>query len=130
MKVANSTGREYTLLRSSKPKAAWCDKIEKPAKVKINGATIMVFANEAKSDYIYMEIPAEDGKSVLTYCVWAKDPKEFDFAKETSVKTVVKAPKVKAEAPAKTAKAPKKANTEKVTDAPKINRAPAEAANA
>jgi hypothetical protein len=81
MKVTNlKTKRSYTLLRAKyQEMAAWCSHV-KPVTIKIGGVSVKAYGLPSKSNYIYMMWQG------WAHCVWAKDPKEFDFLKERSLK--------------------------------------------
>lgn len=79
MKVANSEGREYYLQRSKDNQIAqWCSKAH-PALIEIEGVSVEAYGNPQKSDWIYLRY---DGTA---YCLWAKDPREFEFLEERSL---------------------------------------------
>jgi hypothetical protein len=80
MKVANSSGREYYLQPSANnffPR--WCSTVE-PSLVDLDGTAVEAFGDRKKSNYIYLILEG------TTYCVWAKDPRNFDFLEETSLR--------------------------------------------
>jgi hypothetical protein len=80
MKVANSTGREYYLQRSKDNRIAqWCTKAE-PAQIEIDGAPVEAYGNREKSDWIYLRYEG------TAYCLWAKNPRDFEFLDETSLR--------------------------------------------
>lgn len=80
MKVENSTGREYYLQRSKDNRIAqWCTKTE-PAQIEIDGAPVEAYGNPEKSDWIYLRYEG------TAYCLWAKDPRDFEFLDETSLR--------------------------------------------
>lgn len=80
MKVENSTGREYYLQRSKDNRMAqWCSKTE-PARIEIDGTSVEAYGNPEKSDWIYLRYEG------TAYCLWAKDPRDFEFLEETSLR--------------------------------------------
>jgi len=80
MKVENSSGREYYLQRSKDNFIAkWCSSVT-PSLIDLDGTTVEAFGDAEKSNYIYLVFEG------TTYCLWAKDPRNFEFLKETSVK--------------------------------------------
>lgn len=80
MKVANSEGREY-YVQPSKDNLLprWCSTVE-PTRIDLDGTVVEVFADRERSNYIYLIFEG------TTYCVWAKDPRNFDFLEETSLR--------------------------------------------
>lgn len=81
MKLINSkTNRVYNCLASKNNViAAWTAKV-KPVTVTIDGTKVSVFGDSQKSNYIYFSFNS------ISYCVWAKDVKEFDFLTEKALK--------------------------------------------
>lgn len=80
MKVKNSTGRQYYLQRSKDDRIAqWCTKT-KPVEIEIDGTIVEAYGNPEKSDWIYLRYEG------TAYCLWAKDPNDFDFLKESSLR--------------------------------------------
>lgn len=80
MKVENSTGREYYLQRSKDNRMAkWCSKTE-PSRIEIDGTSVEAYGNPEKSDWIYLRYEG------TAYCLWAKDPRDFEFLDETSLR--------------------------------------------
>jgi len=93
MKVINvKSQRTYTITRAKYQAVAdWCQAV-KPVSIKIGGVTIKAYGLPTKSNYIYMMWNG------WAHCVWCKDPKEFDFLKEKSLKVADPGPKAKAKA--------------------------------
>lgn len=115
MIVQNKAGRNYNLAASKgNVMANWTTK-EKAVRMDIGGEKVDVFANTEKSNYIYLR------HNGTVYCVWAKDPKEFDFLKEKSLKIIsasrTRTKKAATAAPAVTKPAAKKAAKPVVKDA-------------
>ncbi|HMO79561.1 MAG TPA: DUF6508 domain-containing protein [Pyrinomonadaceae bacterium] len=80
MKVENSSGREYYLQRSKDNfMAKWCS-IVTPSRIDLDGTTVEAFGDVEKSNYIYLVFEE------TTYCLWAKDPRNFEFLEETSLR--------------------------------------------
>src|SRR4051812_37617787 len=80
MKVANSSGREYYLQRSKDNfMAKWCSTIQ-PSRIDLDGTIVEAFGDADKSNYIYLIFEG------TTYCLWAKDRRNFDFLTETSLR--------------------------------------------
>lgn len=80
VKVANAEGREYYVQRSKDnffPR--WCSTVE-PTQIEIDGTAASAYGDPELSNYIYVLF--ED----TTYCIWAKDPQNFDFLKETALR--------------------------------------------
>ncbi len=61
--------------------ANWCSKMDKPAKIKVNGVRLNFFANPEKSDYIYIQVGPRNK------FIWAKQDNGFDVLKEKSLGT-------------------------------------------
>jgi hypothetical protein len=79
MKVENSSGREYYLQRSKDNFIAkWCSTVT-PSRIDLDGTTVEAFGDADKSNYIYLIFEG------TTYCLWAKDPSNFEFLAETSL---------------------------------------------
>lgn len=80
MKVENSSGREYYLQRSKDNfMAKWCSTVT-PSRIDLDGTTVEAFGDAEKSNYIYLVFEG------TTYCLWAKDPRNFEFLEEISLR--------------------------------------------
>lgn len=78
-----------------------------PTRIDLDGTVVEVFADRERSNYIYLIFEG------TTYCVWAKDPRNFDFLEETSLRVTdrgrarSKAKKNESSQPRTTGKSPK-----------------------